>query len=157
MKFLNDFIAWLLARPPSEPQRIDDRSEAAPAGKLRMIAERYQQILSEEAASAQQHYVDPYWSSGKTNIGADEMGAVNFAHGIDCDPLKHDNAEDYLTSLIKQLLIQKKYYDEMTNLLDHDIDGYGAGTFWSIIKKLLQYCHTIGVRSRINPFNDKQD
>jgi len=98
-------------------------------------------LLESEKLSALRHLIDPYWTSGNTNVGNDELTAVNLMETIDVNLLNKLSEQELLYSLIQEILNLKKTYD----LCYEDFDGYGTSTFNSVIIKLINYSEKLNV------------
>src|SRR5262245_22553315 len=118
------------------------------------IADKFDLLIAEQLRLAEEHLADAYYTdmtSGR-NVGQDELVAAKLARTAKADPRGFTGPEDYATHLLGKLMELKQSYDRIYE----DFDGYGAATFWSIMRGLTEYLDEAGIIPARNPFRDFQ-
>lgn len=95
--------------------------------------------LAQQAAEADRHLADSYWTDGRTgrNVGLDEWQAIARMRSVDLKPApeERDDRERYRKRLIADLaVIADRFRAEAP-----DPDGYGIATIGTVIRNLTNF------------------
>jgi hypothetical protein len=116
----------------------EKESLPAASSEANLLRSHYEAVLQDQESKARKRSGAQYWSSGNTNVGEDELAAVDFARAVLADPAAFASLEALELAI---MAIRARYVRVFP-----DLDGFGGSTFYDIVR---------GVRGRVG--SDRTD